>query len=572
MNYTEVYVKMRKITKLLAFALAMVMAIPVFVNADKTTASEKEVLLEVNVGNETGEVGYELYDDGSKLGPQAFIVKNNKIYILDTVHDQILVYVNDKLQKTVPICDLAFDFTIHDNRFWVVDEYNQLFEINEKGEVLSKYDIPDEIFSCMIRDIRMNKDGNVVLQIDGGFSYELREQNFEKFDSDIQVVETEESVTIAFEENGWEFQKDNKYIGLLEVDKKDNCYVFVQTYLGDVTELIFEHSIEKYNAEGELEEYAIIDMSDNVYFSNKSIYVSDKGSIYLMECEEDSLVISELILGTSDESQMEHLREEYERTHPVSYANSRAITSATSYISLKRDEVKNRASAMANFEFEVTAAHKTIRTGTELPGYIASAAIGEVVTGIPYCWGGFNGYGSASVSGSFANMVTGNYMAGNVDTSTSGKVGGTIGLDCSGFVCSAYGLTEKKPTSTLLTFGNEISSSNLKYMDFLVKNGHTVLYSSTSGSYYYIYDASTATGKVAYRRMPISNYSNYTARTPWKKLCDLPTTYSYNSTSHWSVCTDCGYQNKSAHSFTVYTTYKQCTVCGYKVSVANGVK
>lgn len=79
MNYMEVYFTIRKITKLLVFVMAIVMIIPVFVSADKTTTSEKEVLLEVNVGDEVGEVGYEIYEDGSKFGPQAFAVKNNKI-------------------------------------------------------------------------------------------------------------------------------------------------------------------------------------------------------------------------------------------------------------------------------------------------------------------------------------------------------------------------------------------------------------------------------------------------------------------------------------------------------------
>ena len=98
------------------------------------------------------------------------------------------------------------------------------------------------------------------------------------------------------------------------------------------------------------------------------------------------------------------------------------------------------------------------------------------MTGIPYCWGGFNAI-DVGVSGrTFKNALEKKYVAGNIDTNGYFKYM-TAGLDCSGYVSAAFGLKEKQSTKGLSDIGSKISDINkLEQMDMLVYPGEHVIF------------------------------------------------------------------------------------------------
>ncbi len=245
-------------------------------------------------------------------------------------------------------------------------------------------------------------------------------------------------------------------------------------------------------------------------------------------------------------------------------------TRSTWSISLTRSEVEARAASMANLQWTVKSNHKTGGTNITVPSYVSSASVGSTVIGIPYCWGGFNGLDTCGTKTKFSEAaLLSTQTAGNVNCSTSGHVTGTIGLDCSGFVSSAYGFTTKQSSGTLPDYATEIDWDDLKPMDFLCAEGrHVVLYHSKvlNGSTYtyYIYDSSTNEGKVKYRAVTQEFFDryDYIPYTMWNPVC----TYTYVAARgyHYRQCTDCGHKlANEPHNYIYIQGRYRCDTCGY---------
>jgi uncharacterized protein YraI len=106
-----------------------------------------------------------------------------------------------------------------------------------------------------------------------------------------------------------------------------------------------------------------------------------------------------------------------------------------------------------------------------------------IMTGIPYNWGGQDGLDSHSYSAGWNNFLDavdkGAYL-GNVNTEAGyGLIPGTAGIDCSGFIQSAFNINDSKiSTSTIFNnYFTKIAISNLKHMDILDRPGdHVVIF------------------------------------------------------------------------------------------------
>lgn len=137
------------------------------------------------------------------------------------------------------------------------------------------------------------------------------------------------------------------------------------------------------------------------------------------------------------------------------------------------------------------------------------------VTGIPYCWGAWN-------SSTFSSKIKNGYYAGNVFTTEDykkkdgnankdhGLVGGTVGMDCSGFVSVIFDLNKKYSTGGLIDSGYFSSQNNAKAGDILDKRGDHVVYiksisyDNMGNKYCYIAEASKSAGRVRYRTVKLS--------------------------------------------------------------------
>ena len=105
-----------------------------------------------------------------------------------------------------------------------------------------------------------------------------------------------------------------------------------------------------------------------------------------------------------------------------------------------------------------------------------------MLTGIPYCHGGLNGYDNISETEyklqRFEDLIDDEYSTGQWYTAGNikhvGLISRTIGVDCSGLVGSAYGHAQKLGVDHTMYYGHEVNNySELQCMDLLVHNPDT---------------------------------------------------------------------------------------------------
>lgn len=116
------------------------------------------------------------------------------------------------------------------------------------------------------------------------------------------------------------------------------------------------------------------------------------------------------------------------------------------------------------------------------PDQLKNATSGEMM-GIPYNWGGLDGLNSNSMNTPWVNFldaVSKGAYTGNVNTESGyGYVPGTAGIDCSGFVQSAFNIQDSKiSTSTMFDrYFKKIDIKDIKHMDILDKPyDHVVIF------------------------------------------------------------------------------------------------
>lgn len=458
-------------------------------NYDEERYSSLNPISVIEVGYNENEVCYYYSEMGFNEGPSDYIVNDDEtVVILDTVGSKILFCEGNQVLNTV------------------------LLDKNEKWIEISKLD----------EEYYLASESGIVIRVNNNY--------------EICVVNDELSEDLFFE-SGASSEQIKQYVSLVEKEYVDTYFIGIDKYGNFYTEeyknvkdssfIIMENSIHKYDQYGNEIGYAIYSTEDNVSFLRKPIKIDEEGNIYLMLCEKEQIGIYRVQLGTDDKSTLLDKVQEYQNEMELEYAtyNIENYAYTTSAVSLTRYQVFLRAYQMERLNWTVSADNKDISglTNVSLPSYVANAKVGDTVMGIPYCWGGYNGYASINsdnLSMRFADVCKKDIVTGNMTISGDHKTG-TAGLDCSGFVASAYGsFTEKPGTTTLASYGTEISYDELKNMDFMVKSGkHAVLFASVEEidgvEMYNIYDSSIDTGKVAYRTVKKSYLSGYQARTVW---------------------------------------------------------
>lgn len=234
---------------------------------------------------------------------------------------------------------------------------------------------------------------------------------------------------------------------------------------------------------------------------------------------------------------------------------------------------------MATLIWTVRDGHKQIPAEqgayVTVPAYVLNTPSGSTCQGIPYCWGGGNGIDTLGIGESFLSAAaSGNKTAGNVNCDRDGHTAGTIGLDCSGFVASAYMWSGSKPsTVTLNKFGHSVFTSKLKTMDFLVKpaidgaEGHVVLLYELSGDQLVTYESCitivNVEGKVQSRELSLAGMINagYFARSPFCVVCNKSGHIQKTFSGHTFTCSVCAYYwPEEPHTFSGGV----CTVCGFR--------
>lgn len=450
-------------------------------------------MLEVDIGDDLKQVGYSPKVEGvANDGPQSFAIDRNFLYILDTLNKKILVFDNFIWLKSIDIsvCSYARDILASDNKLYILDETNVIITMDTSGKILEIKNLPEEIETYQVTKTSLNKDGNVMLYC-GGYEYIENDSEWDLVEGiDVEInsnkakIKKEKNIKNNFIEVN--FIEKTGGINVIGQDKYGNSYIEVIDDVPDSSLVLIESTLRKYDKSGKLTSIARIPIEDYYNYPHRFFNVTEDGEVYIMALMENHVEINRITLGKMYDSRMNELKKEAEIFNDRSLLNVEDdITPYADPTFPTRSDVQKRADAMINltWSYKSTNAENPNTTTVTKPTHLAAVkSFPSTQVGIPYCWGGFDGIDRSSSSswGSFTGAMAANQFAGNVNCDAlSYRSPGTAGVDCSGFVSAALGLTSKYNTSGLYNNIGVIKTTSPLNMDFYVVPGWHVLFFSS---------------------------------------------------------------------------------------------
>ena len=430
------------------------------IDTEKMNLSNRIPILTLTPGNGIGQVGY----GGSELfgytGPDSFVVENGVVYVLDALNSRINVYQGDaSFEILIDHRFFAEKIEYKDGKLAVVDNSGKTTLIYTlSGALVELVAHPEAVIDELVSKVVEIGETHIIWRTFQGnyYRYDWSDEITTIEQPEVEVFEGDSHSAVSFRADEkmyqeWQIETENKFIDVLGI--QGDALVYQQyEYASNVDMLFAELSVRKVNQDGR-ETYAIIDFSEWKAPARDPFYLSSDGKIYVMECREENTVISEVLLRTTDESQMEivYQRAEARRLEMKEQQERASVnqTEAPAHVESRMD-VLHRAELMINEPWTVLPTHKVERAGYEsvitIPNYVLVAGDYTSVVGIPYCWGGYYGLAGDRYEYPSFDSVYGltNKTAGNIYTETGGLVSGTIGLDCVGFVMSAYDMAGQK--------------------------------------------------------------------------------------------------------------------------------
>lgn len=585
------------------------------------------------------------FEDGEarvlNFGPSAFFVDDDEtIWIFDNARRnyRLLVYKNNSLIRTISLPEYKGGEALmygDDNNIYIACEPNVTFKIDgtiwtinkethavssdtywkiPEGSMIDFYrmypytflTINDNLYLTCIDRVKKYDDNTVnpdyaYYKIENGHATQVEQSTYYVDDkhSDSGLFEFRIPENIC---GSYDTPSDGQYAKMLRVTDNDYTVLSENNMSGALI------TIYRYDAAGKLLASAYTLRTVDMYCTNNQDYcVSRNGKIYRFETADgdsfSGMTVSRITLGTRTRSSEELYTIESDYFDDLRSKNAIDTSDNTSddekvsqvvtnenpndYFptSLKRSDVINNAEAMCNLSWTILPENLDLPSGNNnnpkvIPSYIWNAGVGATVKSIPYCWAGFNGLTVLGGINSFLQAQKNfKLTTGNISGSS---VSGTCGLECSGFVCSAYQIDHKFQSWDLVNLGTQIDFKDIKPMDLIVSaNVHCLLFSSYNPLNHTVevYDCtkgfgvSNEIGKCSLRTIDRSrigldenlNSTTFQFRTPWNPVCNY--TYTAVGSNHVVTCTDCGHTYTEPHNMhlqSVSNTHHQliCNICG----------
>ncbi|MBR6109842.1 MAG: hypothetical protein IKQ36_08915 [Clostridia bacterium] len=505
----------------------------------------------------TESIGYSAKDDWSS-GPEAFMVEDGEICVLDSVNSRIIVAKNDLVEYVyLSECIYPVYFCKVNGTFYVIDyEGSFIRGYSSNYNSVEEIPFPDKIcyqeiyqLSCIDDSIQLITDKLCVYRFDSKSRCWIKTGTI-KADNDFGSIKsyTINGTTISIETG------ENTSSQLIKIDS-DYLWTDVYEFVPYYPIIETEYTLRKFDLNGKLIGCTLLNLKEAFSIPQSPFYISNNNEAYAMVCLSDGVYITKPNIRPSYNS---HMNELTQLAKTLTKVHTEAETKALSALTSKtRSEVNQRAINSYNKSWYIVhSGNTTAPSGATLPTYIVDANLNDHMNGIPYCWGHY--FGSLST---FESQIANGYAAGNTAHTS---VSNTTGLDCSGYASYLYLLGTHRSTKYFYNNGYWIngsssnskyscSVSNLKYMDYMVKysegssNNHVVVFFSRNAytGKFSIYESTTNNSieKTTYRNVSTSYLQNYYLKTPYlcggTSSCNME--YHYNSTKHWRMCSlGCG--------------------------------
>lgn len=460
-------------------------------------------------------------------GPNAFDVKGDKVYVLDNVHHRVLIYSKtngnliDKIffPENYWIYNMAVDKV---GKIYLFDAgLNSLITIlNGQVEVKS---LERQVYLEPLSDFGVSEDGPYVVISDerGIKTVILKDKKINNFIPDSNGTKTltiaeEKKNNMSYDKIVWKLNWENgKVIGgqistltgkIIRFEFPSGFEQGTNRYIGMSGNIVYWKlenkdgiSIVGFDSESGKIERAVQIPLDIYYIIPQRPIVIDEGNVYVLVPSEKSV---DVLTVTSWQSSEEFIKntEKYKNKNIPNDTVVQSEKSVEKYFSSITNSSISRSqiiSTAQNYQWHQWYCNKENYDGSKVanpnwwkrPCFIKSYNTSYYQ--VPYCWGGFS-----SLTG-FDSEISQGYAAGNVDTSPQhGYVGGTAGVDCSGFVSRCWGLASHHSTTQLksvsISLGNVGDYSLLKQGDILLTSNHVMLYyTRNANNEYVVYESTT---------------------------------------------------------------------------------
>jgi uncharacterized repeat protein (TIGR02543 family) len=508
-------------------------------------------------GNGESQVGL-LKVPGRSYGPQSFAVdEGNKIYILDSANQRILIYdLSGNLFSSVPISQRADDLCLGIKSIYVLYSAEmKVVEYSLNGTIIATYPLIDT--KSPIVGIHFTSEQGLFFETADGTSYPLIEkgvkvtleaQNKRKIiglnrNNDYFFLERKnllQGIIRILDFEGkvkkelpvLKKEQNIESLTLIGTDNEKNIYLVVEE---STNSFEVRRYLRKYNHEGVLLAEAIIPYSNYAY-TFRDLRVTKTGKVYqLLPLKENAKVliwIPDTTKATLFEESLYYFFSDTSLRHEdflpgdsIDIVDTEQLDVEKAIFfyaaSIAQNEIMSRAESYRTYYFYVSSSNitggascsdgTTVITPVTSPGYY---------TGVLYKWGGFSGLtGVTSCTNDIGycydeGLAAGKY-AGDKHTTDWGS-NCAVGVDCSGFVSRTWDLSTKQSTSTLPSYSCGLGSNEYLVAGDILNStsvGHVMLFEKReSDGRFTVYEASAWDWKVSkrsYYAYEITSYLPY---------------------------------------------------------------
>lgn len=402
---------------------------------DTVLLKKDNIVLTVGVGSGDGELKYSNTMQGGGEGPEAFTVTEDEtIYIVDNVNKRVNVYKDGKFVYDIatPYIIYVRSIVVSQGMIYLMDyDAGKIYALDAKGNLVKDIIITENMESYLMRKLYVQEDDSVWLyyenKINGNRSRGIdhsylvddlvngKETSIEGYSKDgddtHSVIErglysasistynttdslasrSENSIQIATNE----FLADIK---ILDVDKND-C-VFVDVFeMVDASIIAGEYTVRKYSND-KCEGIASIDLGQYYFMPNNVLEVSEAGDLYQIRCYADKVQIVKKAF-VSIENFKSNIYNIKESTLALEAKSSNFDTIAVASDAPNGSSVTMQNAidcCLLSWTYKSDNASNPNSTNVSTPDYLVNASKPSNQTGIPYCWGGFDGLSTSSSS------------------------------------------------------------------------------------------------------------------------------------------------------------------------------
>lgn len=481
-------------------------------NRRESVVCTLEKIVENGSGLASEEVGMSLgYTDSF------WVEEDETVYLLDTYGKRVLeMFRQDCREILLSASVLPADITTCKENIFIYDDLLSELQIYTKqGEFLSANRIFIEgdyvkQLSCVNEE--------VLLQTYRNQWYTVNQENG--------------TLTICKEKEVPQLKTgEYNYAEYIDTDEDGTVYSVHTKLVEDCSVISGELTLQAVSATGELLGSYILPVEEYVYLPDRYIQIHQNGNIYCMIPTVTSVEVRKIALKDAMESKLQEIWKTAEALEMKYNENAKSKKNYAEEILYTREEVRQRCCDMAEYEWILKKTNTS--TGKSEPGVVLPREIEAIrvkhegesswsdkVIGIPYCWGGFYSLDVGFKGKNFQDVISGKYVAGNINPKDNYKYM-TAGVDCSGYVCAAFGLTQRTNTSGLAAIGSKQSDiTQLEQMDILVAPGDHVIFffEWIDDATMLVSESAVREGKVTIHPKSVNEFvicGMYQMRSPW---------------------------------------------------------